>query len=612
MIKELPCDIREYNVSQLETLAKKLRSRIVQVCAKNGGHLAPSLGTVDLTLAILKIFDPLKNPIVWDVGHQSYAYKILTGRNKNFDTLRQFNGISGFNNIFESPYDAFSVGHSSTSVSAALGISATTTQKTVAIIGDGALTSGMSFEGINNAGHLQKNNLIVILNDNEMSISKNVGALQKTLTNFLVSKAFNFFKKEVYDISNIMPENVRKLIIGSSRWLEGGFLRFFGENTFFKDLGFNYVGPVNGHNIPQLIKLLSKINKNVSGPVLLHVITQKGKGYKFSEANPSKFHGIAPFDIATGEVLGKSQKTYAKVFGQELMKLASKNKNIYAIVAAMTDGVGLAQFAQKYPKQFFDVGIAEQHAVTFAAGLAVRGKKPFVAIYSTFAQRAFDQIIHDVAMQKLPVVFCLDRAGLVGEDGATHHGVFDLSYLSLIPNLIILTPSCESEFTQMLVFAAAYTKGPIAIRYSRGKIDSRKAEKFALNEVEIVEKGEEIAICTIGTALFDGKKLLKLLFQDGHKPSLINFRALKPLDKKALEKIREKFRCVITIEENVLMGGFGEKIASNLINNDIKVYSFGFEDKFVLHGEIEKLKEQLGLLPKQIYKKLKDLDYDKF
>ncbi len=598
-------DLSGYNIKQLSDLASELRQQIISVCATNGGHLAPSLGTVELTLALLKVFNPKNTPIVWDVGHQSYAYKILTGRKQRFHTLRQFGGVSGFNNIFESEYDAFSVGHSSTSISAALGLAAAYPErKAVAVIGDGALTGGMAFEAINHVGHLKPDNLIVILNDNQMSISPNVGGVQKALTNFLVSKTYNFFKKEAYDLSKLLPENIRKTLLHGSKKMEESLLNIFTKSIFFEDFGFTYVGPVNGHNLSQLVKLLAKVDANVAGPVLVHVITQKGKGYKFAEEDPQRFHGVSPFDISTGKSKKPAERGYAAVLGETMSKLAGQREDVCAVVAAMCQGVGLDKFSQEFPERFYDVGIAEQHAVTFAAGLARGGKKVFVAIYSTFMQRAFDQMIHDVAMQKLPLVMCLDRAGLVGADGATHHGVFDLAYLQMIPGLVVLAPASGSELAQMLEWAADYQDGPVAIRYPRGKASLEDRGEFALGKAVSEGKGEDVAICSIGDSLKDARALVDLMSGDQIKARILHYNCLKPFDKQVLqESLTDGVKEFITIEDGVLSGGFGGRVNDYLCSKGVNVMNFGYKDEFVPHGTVSELKSSLGLEPSQIYKK---------
>ncbi|MBW6516170.1 MAG: 1-deoxy-D-xylulose-5-phosphate synthase [Candidatus Cloacimonetes bacterium] len=606
-----PDDIRRLNFSQLEQLADEVRQRIIAVTAKTGGHLAPSLGATDIAVSLLKVFDPMKNRVVWDVGHQSYAYKILTGRNEQFDTLRQLGGISGFNNIFESPYDAFSVGHSSTSISAALGISVAeelknNKQKMIAVIGDGALTGGMSFEALNHAGHLQKE-LIVILNDNTMSISKNVGALQDYLSNMMVSKSYNLLKKQVWELAqNHLPKKIKNPFLYGAKKLEESLINILVPNIIFEDLGFKYVGPIDGHNIGRMVKILNDVKNNMIGPVLIHVVTQKGKGCCFAEDNSTKFHGVGPYHEKTGESVGKSDISYSEVFGNYLCKLAEKNEDVIAITAAMSEGTGLSGFETKFPDRFFDVGIAEQHSVTFAGGLAVQGFKPFVAVYSTFMQRALDQIIHDTALQKLPVVFCLDRAGIVGEDGATHQGAFDLSYLNFIPNLIVMAPSSAEELEAMLQFAYEYKDGPVAIRYPRGKAlyKGELRTEIIPGKFEIMEKGEKIALLGIGTGYLMAEELHKKCKENKLDPWLINARFLKPLDLEVLGKLKKDVDVVVTIEENALIGGFGSSICSYFSSERIPVFSYGLPDMFIPHGKTNELKEMINLTPEKIFSDL--------
>ncbi|MCB5253207.1 MAG: 1-deoxy-D-xylulose-5-phosphate synthase, partial [Candidatus Cloacimonetes bacterium] len=509
----LPDDIKGLSNERLQALATEVRERIIEVVAKNGGHIAPSLGAVDFTLALLNVFDPLQDRITWDVGHQSYAWKILTDRNARFDTLRQLGGISGFTNRDESAYDAFSTGHSSTSISAALGIATARDLKkeaghSIAVIGDGALTGGMSFEGLNHTGHLQPNKFIVILNDNTMSISKNVGGLQKYMAHMYASKGYNALRQQIWDLSSSLPPSVRRRFIYGARKLQESMMNILVPNIIFEDLGFKYVGPIDGHDIPQLISIFKRVKNFMVGPVLIHVVTQKGKGYPPAEDDASSFHGVGPFVTNQDKTFCEGKLSYSEVFGQTLCQLAGNNPDIVAITAAMCAGTGLSDFEKRYPKRFFDVGIAEQHAVTLAAGMATKGIKPFVAIYSTFAQRALDQIIHDVAMPKLPIVLCLDRAGIVGEDGATHQGAFDLAFLSYIPNLVILAPSCAEELSAMLAWAALYKDGPVAIRYPRGKAVCRQIalDSFTPGQAEIIQTEADIsqpaiAFVAVGEAL---------------------------------------------------------------------------------------------------------------
>jgi 1-deoxy-D-xylulose-5-phosphate synthase len=605
-----PEDIRVLSISELRLLAEEVRKRIIEVTARNGGHIAPSLGATDLTVALLQVFDPLKDRIVWDVGHQSYAYKILTGRNDRFDTLREYGGISGFNNIFESDYDAFGVGHSSTSISAALGITIAKERLgesglAIAVIGDGALTGGMSFEALNHAGHLNRN-MIVILNDNNMSISANVGALQKYFADFLVSKSYNRLKSKIWDMMQGLPVPVhyRRRIIHFAQRFEGNVISTFAPNIIFEDLGFKYAGPIDGHNLAQLTRTFRRARDNMEGPVLLHVVTRKGKGYEPAEDDAARFHGLGPFQVETGECLKISEISYSNVFGAKLCELAAIDERIIAITAAMTDGTGLGGFARDYPDRFFDVGIAEQHAVTFAAGIATKKLKPVVAVYSTFLQRAYDQLIHDVALQKLPVVFCLDRAGLVGEDGATHHGSFDLSYLQLIPDLVIMSPSGKSELEMMLEYACKYEAGPCVIRYPRGVASEchEGSEEVVLGKSLVIEEGEEIVIIGVGKYFALAKELRELIKNRYSIESvLIDPRFIKPLDTELLRGIEARARVIITLEDNVLIGGFGMSIKEFYCNSELKVFSYGLPDRFVTHGKVEILRTSLGLDSSQIF-----------
>jgi 1-deoxy-D-xylulose-5-phosphate synthase len=603
--------LKKLKIEDLKLLAEDVRKRIIEVTANNGGHVAPSLGATDIAIALLKVFDPPKDAVVWDVGHQSYAYKILTGRNEDFDTLRQYKGISGFNNIFESEYDAFGVGHSSTSISAALGIACAKQIKnepghSIAIIGDGALTGGMAFEAMNHAGHLAKDKLIVVLNDNNMSISKNVGALQRYLTNMLVSRSYNTLKKQVWDLSQTFPKRFRVKFIRGAQKLEESMMNVLVPNIIFEDFGFKYVGPVDGHDLPRMIRVLNQVKYNMVGPVLVHVVTKKGKGFSIAENDSSKFHGLGPYHVASGKSKSTKSRSWSQSFGDKLCELAKEKKSISAITAAMSGGTGLTTFEKKFPHRFFDVGIAEQHAITFAGGLATKGIKPFVAIYSTFIQRAYDQIIHDVALQKLPVVICLDRAGLVGEDGATHHGAFDISFMLPIPNLTILSPAYESELHQMMDFAADYQDGPIVIRYPRGGIDNseRQLADFELGKATTIKEGSKIAILTTGHALKLGEELAELLqIQKNINAKIISFGSLKPLDYSALDKLKE-FDKVVTIEHNALKGGFGSMVKDYLAEEEVKVNTIGYPDKFITHGNVDKLYHEIGFTAEQIFNKI--------
>lgn len=610
-----PDDVKKLNLNELKLLSKDIRERIIDVTSRTGGHLAPSLGVIELTVALLKVFDPLMNRIVWDVGHQSYAYKILTERNERFETLRQYGGISGFNNIFESKYDAFGVGHSSTSISAALGIYIgkelkKNPEKVVVVIGDGAMTAGEAFEGLNNTGGLNKN-LIIILNDNTMSISKNVGGIHHYLANILTGKRYNKIKKEVWDLVQSLPKLVRKKIITGIRRLEDSILSMLVPSSLFEDLGFKYIGPINGHSIPTLVKILSNVKQHVEMPCLVHVLTKKGKGCEFAEQDATRFHGVPSFNNKTGELDKSTEKkslpTYSQYFGKILTRMAEKDENIVAITAAMTDGTGLKEFRDRFPKRCFDVGIAEQHAVTFAAGLSIEGIKPFVTIYSSFLQRAYDQIIHDVALQKLPVKFAIDRGGLVGEDGPTHHGAFDLSYLRCIPNMTIMAPRDGEELKKMLKFMAGYKKGPIAVRYPRGKIHNYPElhnSRISYGKSEIIFDGGKIALITIGSVFKIGYEVYKKLKVKGINSYLINARFAKPIDSELLQALYNNgVKFIVTIEENVIRGGFGSGILeqANELGLKFKKFKiFGIPDKFISHGKISKLHNLIGLEPKNI------------
>ncbi len=596
-----PAEIRKLRQEELESLAREVRKRIIEVVARTGGHIAPSLGTVELTVALLHVFDSLKDRVVWDVGHQSYAWKILTGRNDRFETLRSLGGISGFTNRDESPCDAFSTGHSSTSISAALGLACAAELKgetchSVAVIGDGALTGGMSFEALNHAGHLQKDKLLVILNDNSMSISKNVGGLQKYMARMLASKPYNTVKKQIWDLSENLPANLRRRFILGAQKIEESMINILVPNIIFEDLGFKYVGPIDGHDIKQLCAMLRRIRRYMVGPVLLHVVTQKGRGYAPAERDASRFHGVGPFEAKSGKQVCSGSESWSEVFGKSLVNIAAANPHVVAITAAMADGTGLGPFEKRFPNRFFDVGIAEQHAVTLAAGMACKGVKPFVAIYSTFLQRAVDQIIHDVALPRLPVVFCVDRAGLVGEDGATHHGVFDLSFLGYIPNLQIFAPATAEELAAMLDYAAARAEGPVAIRYPRGAAvcTGRPLTDFQPGKAEVVQKGAALALLSAGDALPVAEEVWRLLREAGHKPWLVNLRSLKPLDEQLLQKLAAACGRIFTFETNSVIGGSGARIAQLLAESGCRVHNFGYPDSFVAHGKTAELNELVG------------------
>ncbi|MBA4349129.1 MAG: 1-deoxy-D-xylulose-5-phosphate synthase [Thermodesulfovibrio sp.] len=616
-----PQDLKSLTIEELNALAEELRSLIIERVSKNGGHLSSNLGVVELTIALHYAFNSPRDKFVWDVGHQSYSHKLLTGRYNDFHTLRQYEGISGFPRIAESPHDAFGTGHSSTSISAALGIIEARDKKgdnykVVAVIGDGALSGGLAFEGLNQAGHLKKD-LIVILNDNEMSISPNVGALSSYLHRVLTGTFFKKLRKETRAFIEGIPkigESVSK-IAGKA---EGSLKGFFLPGGLFQDMGFNYLGPVDGHDISLLIETLNNI-KTLNEPILLHIVTKKGKGYKFSEEDPCIFHGIGPFEVDTGaqmisRVLPESGQSpdesisFSDGFGKILTEIASLDERVIAITAAMKEGTGLACFAEKFPKRFYDVGIAEQHAVTFAAGLASQGLRPVVAIYSTFLQRAYDEIIHDVCIQNLPVIFAIDRAGIVGEDGSTHQGLFDISFLRGVPNLIFMAPKDLNELKKMLVFAIRHN-GPAAIRYPRGRVihDMRYMfQDFELKtgKSEILIEGDDVAIICVGNTVYPAIRAAEMLRKDGINSCVVNARFIKPADENLIISLSQRTRRIVTVEENVLAGGFGSTVLECLNNaglTDVFVKRLGIDDEFVEHGSQRILRRKYGLDEEGIY-----------
>lgn len=620
-----PDDLKQLSIRELEILASEIREFIIDTISKVGGHLGASLGVVELTLAVHYVFDTPKDKIIWDTGHQGYVHKIITGRRDVFHTIRQFKGISGFLKRSESIYDVFGAGHASTSISAALGIATArdfdkANYKVIAIIGDGAMTAGLAYEAMNNAGMMKKN-LIVILNDNNMSISPNVWAVSKYFTDLIASAQYNKLKSFIWDLTGQLDgigDRIRKL----AAKIEGGVKAVITPGMLFEALGFRYFGPVNGHNIAKLVRILNEI-KNLNGPILLHVITQKGKGYKPAEEDEQKYHGVTPFDKITGKMY-KSDKpeppSYTKIFGQTVVELAKMNSKIVGITAAMPEGTGLNILAKEIPERFFDVGIAEQHAVTFAAGLATEGYIPICAIYSTFLQRAFDQIVHDVALQHLHVIFAIDRAGLVGADGPTHHGAFDLSYLRLIPGIVIMAPKDESELRDMLYTATIYNKGPVAIRYPRGSgVGVPIKNNFDLIEIgkaEVLKEGNDIAILAIGNMVYPSLKSAEILKRYGIDAMVVNMRFVKPLDEELLDIIFDKFDKVVTVEENTIRGGFGSAVleyaASKGITN-VKFLIHGIPDEFIEHGTQKELWHMLKLDPEGIAEKiLEKFEFDKF
>ena len=597
-----PKDLEKLNIKEKEELAKEIREYILEIVSENGGHLASNLGIVELTIALHSVFNVPKDKIIWDVGHQTYVHKILTGRREKMKTLRKLNGIAGFPKLSESETDCFGTGHSGTSISVALGMARARDilkekENIIAVIGDGSITGGMALEALNDAG-CSKTNITVILNDNEMSISKNVGgismSLSKIRTRKFYTKSNNFIKKSFKQIPIVGPK-----ITYFARKIKYSLKQLFLSNMIFEDMGFTYLGPVDGHDIDKLKNLL-KISKKIEGPVLIHVLTKKGKGYKPAEEEPHKFHGVSAFEIETGKLKKKKQDDYSKIFGKKLISLAKKNEKIVAITAAMKTGTGLTEFANKYPNRFFDVAIAEQHAIGLAAGLASQGLKPVVSIYSSFYQRAFDQVIHDVAIQNLPVIMCVDRAGIVGADGETHQGILDLSFFNIIPNIEIVAPKDFKELEQMLEYAVNINK-PIVIRYPRGGEGNLKFEKHADIEegkAEIIKEGRDVTIIAIGKMVEKAAYVEKELEKEGILAEVINARFLKPLDKKTILKSLEKTKKVITIEDNILQGGLSTLVKELIIDNyiqDVKIKSYGYPDEFIKQGTVDEIEKKYGL-----------------
>ncbi|MHC6179454.1 1-deoxy-D-xylulose-5-phosphate synthase [Clostridium sp. JNZ X4-2] len=593
-------DIKKMSLKQQEQFAGEIREFLVDKVSKTGGHLASNLGVVELTLSLFNVFDLNHDKLIWDVGHQAYVHKILTGRKDKFDTLRQFGGISGFPKRCESIYDFFETGHSSTSISAALGMARARDlchkhYNVCAVIGDGALTGGMALEALNDVGY-RKTKLIIILNDNQMSIGKNVGGVSKYLNRLRIDPKYNRFKEEVESKLKRIP-NIGQGMAKYLEKLKNGIKQMVVPGMFFEDMGIKYLGPIDGHNIKELTEVLNSAKK-VDNPVIIHIITKKGKGYEFAEKNPGKFHGIGPFRCEDGEPIGDSIDTYSKTFGDEMSRLAEKNKRIVAITAAMRDGTGLKKFAEKFPERFFDVGIAEQHAVTLAAGMASSGLKPVFAVYSTFLQRAYDQLLHDVCMQKLPVVFAVDRAGIVGEDGETHQGVFDLSYLTEMPNMTIMSPKCIGELPYMLEWALKQNY-PVAIRYPRGgdAIPLQPLKTFNRGKWECISNKGEIALIAQGKMVQHAVLAARRLKDKAIDVKIISACFAKPLDKIMLNKLIEKGVTIITIEDNVIRGGLGSYILEyvNAAGGKVKVINLGFEDEFVQHGKTDILYKLYGL-----------------
>ncbi len=602
-----PRDLKKLDRSQLPEIAEEIRKVIVQVVSRTGGHLASSLGAVDLAIAIHYVFDLPEDKLIWDVGHQSYAHKLLTGRRNQFDTLRQHGGLSGFTRKSESPYDAFSTGHSSTSISAGLGIACAKkikneSSKVIAVIGDGSMTAGLAYEGLNQAGDTHKDkDIIVILNDNDMSISQNVGALSSFLSRTFSARKLQGLRKDLGAFFKSLPK-IGDDVYQIAKRSEESFKTFVTPGMLFEAFNFEYFGPIDGHRLTHMIDILENI-KHLNEPVLLHVTTTKGKGYRPAEENPVYFHGCGSFQIETGNGTCTYSEipSFTEVFGKTMIEMAARDKRIIAVTAAMPEGTGLAEFSQKYPERFFDVGIAEQHGVTFAAGLATEGLRPVVAVYSTFLQRGFDQIIHDVCLESLPVVFAIDRGGLVGEDGPTHHGIFDLAYLRSLPNMVVMAPQDENELRRMLRTAVDHS-GPIAVRYPRGRGTGVEIEKeirpLEIGQARIVTEGDDLLFLAIGRCVHESIKAADILKEKGFSATVINCRFVKPLDTALLVDLAGQHTRIITVEENVLQGGFGSAVLECL--NDAGVAGFslkriGIPDIFVEHGAPDTLRSKYGL-----------------
>jgi len=594
-----PGDIKNLDMNQLSQLAEELREYLISVISDTGGHLSSNLGVVELTLALHYCFQSPYDKLIWDVGHQTYIHKILTGRKEDIKTIRKYKGLSGFPKRSESKHDVFETGHSTTSLSAALGFAKAReilneNNYVVPIIGDGSMTGGMAFEAMNNASRLHSN-FIVILNDNQMSISKNVGGISSYLDSIRTGSVYKEMKEEVEKTLIKIPK-IGKDVVKVIRDVKSSIKQLFIPGMLFEELGFTYLGPIDGHNVSALIRTLNQA-KRMNEPVLIHINTTKGKGFKPAEQNPTKFHSMKPFHIENGKCKKKPcLGNYSQVFGDKLVSMAKTNDRLVAISAAMPEGTGLSGFAEKYPNRFFDVGIAEQHAVTFAAGLASNGIRPVVALYSSFLQRAYDQIIHDVCMQKLPVVFAIDRAGLVGEDGETHQGVFDTSFLNHIPNMTILAPKNGLELEHMLEFAVAFN-GPIAIRYPKGNASSmleHKQEPIECGKCEWIRKGESAAIISVGTMTETAVKVAERLDKEHIHCSVINARFIKPMDTQMIEDVAKSHSIIIIIEENVLTGGYGSSFLQHVsdMQLDTRVINLGIKDTFIEHGT---RKEQLEL-----------------
>lgn len=615
-----PADLKQIPLDQLDTLASEIREKILDVVSQNGGHLSSNLGLVELGIALHYTFDAPKDKIIWDTGHQAYTHKLLTGRRDSFHTLRQTGGLSGFLRRVESPYDIFGAGHEGTGLSAALGVLEARDHnkeqsKVVVLIGDATLTVGMSLEALNNAGHIQKD-LIVVLNDNEMSISKNVGAISSYLTRIISGQFYNRIKKDAEQLLKSIP-TIGKPVLKVARRAEELVKGLIGPGILFEELGFTYVGPIDGHRFDHLLTTLKNV-RQFETPCVVHVITKKGKGFSPAEKDPVSFHSSPPFDRKTGEIRKKAKVvTYTQVFTKSLIQMAKNDRKIIAITAAMPEGTGLAGFAESFPNRFYDVGIAEQHAVTFAGGLAAGGMRPVVAIYSTFMQRAYDQILHDLCLQELPVTLCLDRAGLVGEDGHTHHGMFDIAYLRSMPGLVVMSPKDENELRHMLCTALTHP-GPVALRYPRGEgvgvpLDER-AVSLPIGKSELLQEGKDLAIFALGSGVHPSLEAAHRLKNDGISTAVINARFAKPIDREMVLRMARKCKRILTVEEGILNGGFGTAVWEVLEEEGIsgvEMRRIGLPDEFIDHGPAKLLRKQYGLDAEGISRKALEFLGDK-
>ncbi|MFR5507999.1 MAG: 1-deoxy-D-xylulose-5-phosphate synthase [Clostridia bacterium] len=612
-----PKDLKKLSIEEKETLAIEIRKYILEIVSKNGGHLASNLGVVELTIALHSVFNFPEDKIVWDVGHQTYVHKILTGRKENLKTLRKLNGIAGFPKTNESKYDNFNTGHSGTSISAALGMARARDLKNernsvLAVIGDGAMTGGMALEALNDVGY-SKTKMTIILNDNEMSISKNIGGLNMLLSKLRTKKTYTKSNISMKKIINKVPV-IGKPTVKVIQRLKRSIKQLIIPKMFFEDIGFTYLGPVDGHNIQELENIL-RLSKQIDNPVIIHVLTKKGKGYSIAEENPDKFHATAPFNIETGKAGKEKKKDYSKVFGDKLVELARENEKIVAITASMKDGTGLTKFSKEFPKRFFDIGIAEQHALGLAAGMAIEGTIPVVPIYSSFYQRGYDQVIHDIAIQNLPVIMCVDRAGIVGADGETHQGLLDMAFFRLVPNLTIMAPKDFKELEEMLEFAIKLNK-PVIIRYPRGGEEDYKFQastnseytKIEEGKAEILKEGKDISIIAIGKMVSRAMKIAEELEKENINTDVINARFLKPLDIKTIKNSITKTKKVITIEDGTIINGLATAIKELIIDEnlrDIKLECFAYPDKFIQHGSVQELEEIYDLDEKSIITKIR-------